>query len=129
MCISDWRLGRLIVSQAKAWSIADASTLVLPSNRQRVGLLLSHNTILTATAGYIATFEHGTVLAINGIKLDRMLTIVEHGSLVQERVTISQGSASVAGTFTEFLLPEEYLSAGLDQFISEYKNKFLSKSS
>lgn len=120
MCISDWRLGRFIQTNRQNWVIGTGVGLVLPANRQRVGLLVSHDVILTATQGYLASFADGPIVPLNGFMPYGMFTLTEHGSMVQSQVTIAQLNGAAQGTFTEFTLPENYLAAGLEEFRSKY---------
>lgn len=120
MCISDWRLGRFIKINRQAWDLGTGVGLILPENRQRVGVYVSHNVILSSAQGYSVSFDNGAIIPLNGFDPHAMFTITEHGSMVQARVTIAQLNLATAGTFTEFILPESYLAAGLEEFKSKY---------
>jgi hypothetical protein len=119
--MNDWRIGRMIAAVSKNWDTPSSTNLVYPANRQRVGLLIGTSIVCSATTGITITFSGGAVIALYAAQPPLRLSLAEHGLLVQQGFTIAVAFGATTGSVTEFIMPENYLSAGLEQFRSEYK--------
>lgn len=119
MCISDYRIGRLITTNVQQWDNNAGTGLTLSANRQRVGLLVTTAIIMTGTQGYLITFGGGTRMTQYGVMNPPLLLIGQVGQLVQQSVTISLLVGNIQGSYTEFILPENVLADEIQRFESE----------
>jgi hypothetical protein len=119
MCINDWRAGRLVRHTITTGDLSVAA-ITIPANQQRVGLFFSPTTTLTA-AGIVGIAVDGiATFIISGFAPLLHLSLDRHGDLPTRKFTVSS-IASVSGfAVVEFFMPESYLAAGLEQFVSEY---------
>jgi hypothetical protein len=117
MCIEDWRLARLVRSVQQAQTIAANGTFTLAANMQRVGLTVgSVGTAISSLAQI--------TIAVNGIGFWSLkqnetyfhATIVTHGDLVTKSWAFTPIAFSPVLGITEYLMPEGYLQAGLEEF-------------
>jgi len=117
MCVSDWRLGRLIRSQnTQVNTAAGTNTLFLP-NRNRVGITLSLTVGgVSAANSMIVTFDNGAAFLITHGNPNVHITLCTHGDFVNRGFVVSGGAVLTTLTVVEYFLPEEVLAAGLNEF-------------
>jgi len=124
MCINDWRLGRLIRSSAQAFSTVTGAGITLKPNKQRVGILFSTTEEpVSGLAGWVLTFDNGAILAGLYPSAFVNINILTHGDLPTHGVTVRKSESEIIGAFTEFFLPETVLTAGLEEFMRQYKQQ------
>lgn len=144
MCIGDWRIGRLITTQMTRFNTAGASKTTYNQNRQRVGFgvyidigidisinanesggpLPAAVTIagdLTDLTGLKISVNGNAGIRVNYMKPEWMITLETHGSLPMQKFVLTADQNDITGLVIEYFMPEEYLSACLEQFQSEYK--------
>lgn len=115
MCVGDWRLGRLIRSVGTSYNLAAAATFTVKPSLQRVGFLI-HD----VNAGTL-TFPDGQQMQFGSFANWVDLSILRHGDLVTKQIIITAGGSGLGQGFTEFFMPEDYLTAALEAFKHEYK--------
>lgn len=122
MCVSDWRLGRLIRVKATSFVDPQAPTVIAAANKDRVGITLSTQ---VGTSGFIAAIRHqlatSQFIYFTPDNQFYHFTLLEHGELptVEWRAGANPNSDTV--TVLEYFLPERVLTAGIEQFKSQYK--------
>lgn len=121
MCISDWRIGRLITSVTHNLATMVTPSIILPPNRQRVGVSFFGLGFSDVNdPDFLVTMPDGSLIAINRGLPYLHLTLQSHGDLPTRQFTITDPSDSDNGTVIEYFMPEQYLSAALDSFRREY---------
>lgn len=144
MCIGDWRLGRLISMNQKAFALTFGSSLILNPNRQRVGvgvyldqeldtgfnITTTGGPLPAQTIGNAALQDFNTLdVAIDGF-VGVMLScfsprfecnLLTHGPLPMHKFTLTVPQNDVVGMVVEYFLPEEYLTAATESFKQEYQ--------
>jgi len=117
MCISDWRIGRLIRSVSSTQTPGIGASATLPRNPQRVGLLISAQSTLAISTHYPIISVAGVVISWmrNGDNA-MMFTMQQYGDLTTRDWSVLTPTAATVLSFTEFFLPEEILAAGLEEF-------------
>lgn len=117
MCISDWRLGRLIRSVSTPFSTAAGTGLVYGRNPQRVGVTILMTTPDPGSGGaFTIAFDGGGAGALPAENAPHSFTLQSHGDLPTRAFVLAAGSAAGAGIVIEHFMPESYLQAGLDEF-------------
>jgi len=121
MCISDWRIGRLIRSETKIHTPGIGATGTTPANQNRIGILFAslYNNV---------TVTQWPLLLLDGVQIDiltqnerwRLYTIAKHGNLPMRSWGITTNIAANSVAVTEFFLPESYLAAGIEEFMRQY---------
>jgi hypothetical protein len=121
MCISDWRLGRLIRSQTTSAALTVGQTLILPPNAQRVGVILS-NSIGTLGSANSATVAIGGVncFLICGALPPLSLTLKDYGDLITKQIVLTCGTTAATIFATELFLPESVLSEAIETDMRKY---------
>lgn len=122
MCISDWRIARLVSVQSTAFDTAAATGLSYGANKQRVAI----GFYVTST---ITVAGNTPIIALDGSNLFKMniaqqfieFNFLEHGSLPQRAWSVVAGGAASTGRVIEYFLPEDVLAAAIQQFYSEYR--------
>lgn len=120
MCMGDWRLGRLMSIRQRSFApIAGQETF--PASRQRVGILLSGESGDDTTVVKVQ-FGLGTVMSWCPLQTGPfMFSLDRHGPVIQkEWIIVTSGADLDSITVWEYFLPEEVLSAGIEQFYSAY---------
>lgn len=121
MCISDWRIGRLIRSVGTVWNTGSGVGVNIPPNKQRVGLTFAADANGAAvSAAAILTFTGGGVLVIGNGRAMTHITLLTHGDLPTRGGIITTVVSLSTGAWIEYLLPEECLAAGLEEFKRQY---------
>lgn len=117
----DWRVGRLIRPIFHPL-ILDDTSLVLKQNRQRVAVIVDMlNRDPTQIAGMTIDIDDASVMMIGGnTGFHRVYSITEFGDIPTRQWTLSPATELSSWSVVELIMPEEYLAAGLEQFISEY---------
>lgn len=126
MCIDDWRLGRLIRSKITPLSFAGGGAFTFPPNMQRVGVRVSISQSLTAlNTGISITIDGQLVTYVFSSGQSMLFTLASDGDLPTKQIILTNIAAvtAVTGSIIEYTMPEEYIQAGLDQFLSQYKFK------
>lgn len=117
MCIGDWRLGRLIRSEAKTFTPGIGGIVTLGRNMQRVGLLVSSQSVLNITTQNIQIAVDGIIVGLLTLgEHQRLYTFLEHGDLSTRSWTITTPVAANVVSTVEFFLPEKYIAAALEEF-------------
>lgn len=112
MCVSDYRIGRLIRYNTQVASVSAAGTMTMLANPQRVGLLICSAIPTIVVSQYITVSIGGNIIAyLFSSAPILMLDIRQHGSFVQQAVLLTSVGATDNLSITEFILPEDYLAA------------------
>lgn len=122
MCLSDWRLGRLIRTKARLVTSAASPGTIINADQQRVGISFCLNNPDVTLPSNVDIFIDG-VCAFNLSAADpyRKLTLANDGDMPTRQFGISTVSISNIVRVVEQWLPENVLSAGLAEFTSKYK--------
>lgn len=123
MCISDWRLGRLVRAISRTEAIQPASDLLIAAVQQRVGIsfllpLGTFNVDVVPDADYALDtgFRMSTSVGFYHF------TVTNHGDLPMRRWTVHNLSVITANVgIIEYFLPEEVLSQAMEELRSVYK--------
>ena len=120
MCIGDWRLGRLIRSKITTANLTTGLSISIPADRNRVGVIAGMGNQQALLTGYTRLLVDGTVIFFlgNGTP-SATFTLATHGELPTRAFSILSVGATTIASFVEFFMPEEYLSAGLEEYIRE----------
>jgi len=120
MCIGDWRLGRLIRRKITTANLTTGLSISIPEDRQRVGVIAGIGSQQALLTSYARVLVDGTVILFlgNGVS-SATFTLVTHGELPTRPFSIVSVGATTIASFVEFFMPEEYLSAGLEEYIRE----------
>ena len=118
MCINDWRLGRYMRTSFRVLSSIDVAPLVVPSSRQRCGILFNIQTIAELGGAAMTIQVDGvTLLHQTLFQESRILTLDKDGDIpTREFTCIVNSAVAINIGVTEFFLPEEYLEAGYNQW-------------
>jgi len=121
MCVGDWRLGSRIRSSVHHHTLGIGAAYTLPANAQRVGVAF-WGTQASTVAGTWGTISIGGVeIARLGASVrHKFWTIQENGDLVTKQMVYTAGGAGDELSVHEFFLPQEFLAAAYEQFVSEY---------
>lgn len=121
MCLSDWRVGRLIRSQLRQLDAASGPSYTIPGNRQRVGIRFIYAETAGTSAQFLGGVVDGIALILVGFQNPNTLfTIETDGDLPTKEWTLV-ASAAIDFAVIEYFLPEDVLAAGIQQFRSAYK--------
>lgn len=121
MCISDYRIGRLIRSQSDTYSVAAGSPQTIPAHRDRVGIYFATSTPILIVTSVVNINCNGVVIAkLWGAQTIQRLLLAEDGDLCTKEFTITAvGSTHVVGVHQLFL-PEAAIAAALEEFKRSY---------
>ncbi len=120
--MQDWRVGRLIRSVPIQGLVS--IDLVIPPSQQRVGILFGTGFDVGPVVDEVSVIITATgypQIVVAEVAMPYMMSIMTHGDLPTKQFTVSSQSSAVAVYAIAFMMPEEYLAAGLEQFISEYE--------
>ena len=121
MCIGDWRLGRLITTQATPFDVAAGTGLSYGANSNRIGYMISVRVATpSVNTSVLGTFSDGTIMTLGQGEPNQLVTLEKHGRLPTYALVLSLHTALAVGTVTEFFMPAEYLAAALESFRSQY---------
>jgi hypothetical protein len=121
MCIGDWRLGRLVRSHGREIVIPNGSTISIKPDQTRVGLLLSAPVAEIALGGSCDIMVAGvSVGTLQSIFASLYFSMALHGDLLTKQFDLTAVGADEDVGITEWTMPEEYLTAALESFQSEY---------
>lgn len=121
MCVSDWRLGRLITFQQTLWDDGSSKGQTYLPNMQRVGILFgSVDGDLTLPAYSKIQIDGVDHTEVGTGHPDVFYTLEKHGLLVTRKFTISPIATGSKGSVIEFFLPEAYIAACIKSFDNEY---------
>ena len=104
-----------------AISLALGATLTIPANKNRVGITFLQSAVAATT--FMTVDVNGIIsfIVVGGTGPIRHFTLVKHGDLPMARFLLTGGSAvTFTGLTIEYFLPEDYLTAGLDEFKRRY---------
>lgn len=117
MCVSDWRLGRLIRSAGRTVNIPMGGTVDIAADSQRVAIIIAA-TLTDITAGQISISANGVVFCYTlPFSQPAVISLVHYGDLPTKKLTLasSNGGADELAHVTEFWLSEAILHESLDQ--------------
>lgn len=117
MCIGDWRLGRLIRTNAYSQTPGIGGTYTVRANPQRVGLTIQsfQTTTILVQSPSIAV-DNVTVVFLPPTNTIFHCTFLAYGDLPTRKFDITTpGAATVLGII-EYTLPEEFIAAALEEF-------------
>lgn len=128
MCMTDWRIGRLVRSVTTQFSLPQLTQANVVQNMQRIGWDLSPNSPMTFQVDSLGPSIGLARVVVNGkntflitqTSLEISVRLTTHGDLPTKPFVISNFDADNAFNLTEYFMPEEYLEAGLNSFNSEY---------
>lgn len=127
MCFNDWRVGRLIRSVFRPSVNGNGSSIVMAPNKQRVGLTISIVDLvgaLNVVATVVESVSGFMVLFLDDATPVTHITLATHGDLPTKGLTVSiLGGTIPELSIIEYIAPEEYLAAGLEEFESEYAKR------
>jgi len=116
VCVGDYRLGRLVRSQAKIVILGIAVQEIVPSDPNRVGLIIVPSAALDAIIGT----DDITVTTANGWLINAtsrfILSVIEHGDLPTKRWSGKEGTPLAGATLLviEQFLPPAVLNIPLE---------------
>lgn len=122
MCISDWRIGRLIRSVAKTATLGANGTLTINGSRQRVGISIAVPVVDQATAVGVSLSQGGVILGVVCNSTPAfMATLQTHG----ESPTLTLVATELCGNITivsviEYFMDESMLTEAKDNFARDY---------
>lgn len=120
MCVQDWRIGRLIRAQSSSTVLGVGQTLTIPSNKQRVGITFDFNDQITAIGSFIEVRVDGNQFTILwSVKPIIHWTVATHGDLSMREISFTTVATGATMGVIEYFLPEEFLTAGLEEFKKE----------
>lgn len=120
MCVQDWRIGRLIRTQITAHTLVVGTPFLIPANKQRVGLSLASGTPSGAPTVLIQVLHDGILYGMLwNSYIHHHITVSTHGDLPMKSAELRALVANAAIGVIEYFLPEEFLSAGLEEFKRE----------
>ncbi|KKN24600.1 hypothetical protein LCGC14_0893230 [marine sediment metagenome] len=119
MCINDWRAGRLIRTQTRQVDISGGAATVT-ANPNRVGLIIGWGRAASTIQGASIAVDGNIVGGVNGVANQYFVTLADHGDLPTKEHIITNVNGSTTIGIVEMFMPEEYLAAGLNEFISHY---------
>jgi hypothetical protein len=116
MCISDYRIGRLIRWQTTRFNTTGPVNTTFGRNPYRVYLAVSRDAALGTTAGTLLTFEDGTVINLSNVLSTYQLNIRDWGTIICQGFVVTAVATQHVGSIVEGLLPSATLDALPDQF-------------
>lgn len=118
--MQDWRVGRLVRTNVLP-SLFGGGTMTIPKNQQRVGLLITGGQTDNTFIPWVnVTIDTGTIFPLSFAQNSTQLWLLTtHGDFPTHGFTIVNSFANCVIGAIEFVMPENYLAAGLEQFISE----------
>ncbi len=119
MCLHDWRAGRLIRTQYTGRNIF-GSPLIIPPNPNRVGIQITWAADVTFSDGASIAIDGVIVAALNIGTPSLMWSLVDHGDVPTKEFVVTDILGATNVGVIEMFLPEDMLSAGLNEFISQY---------
>lgn len=118
MCVSDWRIGRLLRSQATAFHLTIGATHDILPNQQRVAIHIAGEDDAHAVPTFLRLLVNDVLLAIRyDILSEAYYSIKDYGDLVTGKWTISPPAGGSYITVVEWFLPEGVLAVSVDEFI------------
>lgn len=120
MCINDWRLGRLIRSQAREYSLGVGGTLAIQADQNRVGISFMMAMGATASSVTISVGGVSLVSLAQFEQLEAHFTLATHGDLPTRDFIVARRSGTALGSVVEYFAPADYLAAGLREFETLY---------
>lgn len=122
MCISDWRLGRLIRSEVVAIDTSVNATPSIAANPDRVMLLWSLANTTSLTAGLVVSMDGQPLFVLNSSQPLLWLRLSDHGRICQHSYSsVKVGAANVTGSIISFTLPESVIQDEIERFTSGYR--------
>lgn len=122
MCISDWRLGRLLRRETTAIDTSANATPSLGANPNRVMLIITLANAVAINTGLNVSINAQPLFMVSSAQPTLKVDMRESGRMCQGAVTCTKLSASnTVGAFVEIILPEDVLEAEIQQFLSSYK--------
>ncbi len=106
MCVGDIRFASRIRSVPGSALVSAVPSIMLPPNRDRVGILFAAHT--TATLSYsVGAIADGAVFVSMVLSSGGFfLNMLEHGDLPTKEIGVA-ASGAVTASFVEFILPSE----------------------
>lgn len=118
MCMSDWRLGRLIRTVGSFQTVANAGTMVIGTNRDRVGIIISIDVSSTASVTRVSIDVDGLrAMSLSTTNPQVIYTLASHGDLPTRQFTMTaQGTGFNIGVL-ELIAPEKMIDAAIEEFV------------
>lgn len=127
MCVSDYRLGSLIRSVIRAYSVTNAQTFTIPTNQERVGLTICPAAV-TANGVTIVSIDGTAGIAVGGstYTFPWHITTQTHGDLPTHAFSGTGVNAvtPATGLIIEYFLPRKVIGAMLEEFQRQYPGVF-----
>lgn len=127
MCVSDYRLGSLIRSVIRTFSVTSAQTFTIAANQERVGLTIMGRGANTNGSPIISVDGNdGFVIGGSTYTFPWHITMQTHGDLPM-RAFSGTGANAVTpalGLIIEYLLPRKVIGAMLEEFQRQYPGVF-----
>lgn len=127
MCVSDWRLGSLVRSVIRTFSVTSAQTFTIAANQERVGLTI---------AAFASSAIGSPLISIDGLSgliiggstytFPLHITMQTHGDLPTHAFsgTGSNAVTPATGVIIEYFLPRSVIGAMLEEFKRQYPGVF-----
>lgn len=120
MCIGDWRLGRLVRIKSVTFDPTGPRP-TFTANKQRVGIMFTGEVSTPLTQFVVLQLGSSNFLTFDPSSCGPVLfTLEKHGELPTLEWTVNGNSTVDTVSVTEFFLPENVLSAGIEEFYSKY---------
>jgi hypothetical protein len=118
----DWRIGRLIRRKSTNSPDIDSTPIELPPNQQRVAFLAVLESLSPiGDISALITIDNASVIALTQQHPQALISMTTHGDLPMGRISTVVVGGTAAVTITEFFMPEEYLAAGIEEFMRSIK--------
>lgn len=117
MCISDYRLGRLIRSQLDSQSVAVGTPITIPQHQNRVGIIINTSAVISVITSFV-------IVTVGGVAVGKLWSsaptiaflLKEHGDLCQKEFTLTATGTTAACGIVQLFLPESVIDAAIEEF-------------
>lgn len=127
MCVSDYRLGSLIRSVIRTFSVTSAQTFTIEANQERVGLtILARGASANGSPIISVDGNDGFVIGGSTYTFPWHITTQTHGDLPTHAFSGTGVNAvtPATGLIIEYLLPRSVIGAMLEEFRRQYPGVF-----
>jgi len=123
--VQDWRFGSLIRTQPTAISLGAGGTITIARNAQRVGLTITQGVIgATATLSIVIDGIGSMLFGGSFVSPQLHVTLATHGDLPTRQFVGTAGAAGFTGLLLEYIAPQEYITAAIEEFKRSYPKLF-----
>lgn len=116
MCISDYKIGRMIRRKSTNWNTAGPVLTSFNRDSSRVGLIISPTVAnLAVTSVTVVTFGDGSIVTRNGGSGTPLILLLKDvGDIIQLDFIITAIGTAHQGCTIELLVPPDWLASQLN---------------